>query len=122
MTKQPTEIGDRVSDHTVETVTTWRLDAAGLTPALPAMPTRVRHSSVVTTGPISEIVIRRTATSRPRRTQLLVTLIGGDDDQDPDERPFTTFGNGTGSRAAYRVSALPQPYRDLINAQTGLTL
>ena len=123
MTQQtiaPVTVGDRVLDYTFHATTSWKIDARGVTPELPHMAMRVRGSSQGMTGPVAEILVERT--SGTRRRGLRITLIGGGDDQESDERPITTFGNGSGWHAAYRTAHLPQRFKDLISEQTGLPL
>ena len=116
----PAFVGDRVFDFAIETVASWTIDTTGVVPELPHMAMRARHSSTVTTGPVAEILVQRT--SGTRRRGVRITLTGGDDTQERDERITTTFASGSGRPAAYRTATLPQRFKDLINAQTGLSL
>lgn len=109
----PITVGDRVLDYTLYTATSWKIDARGVTPELPHMAMHTPNSSTVTTSPVAQILVERTNSTR--RRGLRITLTGGTDDEETDERPITTFGNGSGWRAAHRTADLPQRVKDLIS-------
>ncbi len=109
-----TPIGSRVFDHQVEVAESWSIDVRDTVPSLPEVAMRASYSSAYATGPVLDILVRRTTVGR--RTRISVTLLG-DDQEDARDRPSVEFSSGS----SRRVTGLPAAFLQIIAEQTGVS-